>query len=209
LTDELIDTRNCYQGWSADKQRMFLRQLAATGSVTRAAEAVGMTARSAYYLRNRPEMKVFREAWMGALRAAADTLVALAFERAVTGTRQKYWQDGKLVGERLVPSDRMLTWLLARVAPPFPTRELGHRHTVAEDFQRSLEALPDYHPNMHDRAELERLAAQAAETGSEAQPENHLQPQVPHQPTALPAPAPAPGPARPHARKRTRTHESA
>lgn len=196
MDPEFATTRNCYQGWSADKQRMFLRHLAATGSVTRAAEAVGMTARSAYYLRNRPDAKAFRDAWMEALRAAGDTLVGIAFDRAINGALQKYWQDGKLVGERLVPSDRMLTWLLARIGPDLPFRPLGKQETTWADLEHRMTLLPELRPTGEDNAERHRLQAQA-----ELDAETPLQQLAP---TALPAPEPHRIPARP----RTRTHES-
>ncbi len=210
MDPELVATRNCYQGWSGEKQRAFLRQLAATGSVTRAAEAVGMTARSAYYLRNRPEAKAFREGWHHALKAASDTLVAIAFDRAVNGGLQKYWQDGKPVGERLVPSDRMLTWLLARVAPRLPVRHGGSSETPWDDLLESVVTLPDFHPNWHDARELERLDAENPPAPpAEPQPEPFA-----ILPAATPLPAPAEArssrPARAaRARPRARTHESA
>lgn len=196
MDPELTDTRNCYQGWSADKQRLFLRQLAATGSVTRAAEAVGMTARAAYYLRNRPQARVFREGWALALRAASDTLVAVAYDRAVHGARQKYWQDGKLVGERLVPSDRMLTWLLARIGPEIPTRPFGKAEAKWEDLEGKMPNLTLISPGLDEQDEAHRL------DHPNPQPEPQNQP-------ALPAPEPTPDPAPTRARPRARTHESA
>ena len=204
MDDELVDTRNCYQGWSADKQRMFLRQLAATGSVTRAAEAVGMTARAAYYLRNRPAARAFREGWDFALRAANDTLVSIAYDRAVHGARQKYWQDGKLVGERLVPSDRMLTWILGRMRPEIQKRGLGDPETQWQDLESRMPYLTAYEPIPDEQDEAFRLAARITR---EPQPEPQPDPQPePHEVVALPLPAP--GRTRTRTRSRARTHES-
>ena len=199
MDDELVDTRNRYQGWSADKQRMFLRQLAATGSVTRAAEAVGMTARAAYYLRNRPQAKAFREGWALALRAASDTLVAVAYDRAINGARQKYWQDGKLIGERLVPSDRMLTWLLARIDPDIPHQTYGVTETKWKDLEAKMPYLTQINPNPDEEDEAYRL-----ETENPPEPIPHRQ-----TPTALPAPTPTQDPQPKPTPTRTRTHESA
>jgi hypothetical protein len=195
MDPELVATRNCYQGWTADKQRMFLRQLAATGSVTRAAEAVGMTARAAYYLRNRPQARAFRDGWDLALRAASDTLVAVAYDRAINGALQKYWQDGKLVGERLIPSDRMLTWLLARIGPDLPARLLGRQETKWEDLEAQMPFLTQVSPNPDEQDEAWRLTTTPTPEPQPA-PEIHA---------ALPAPEPTPA----HTRPRARTHESA
>ncbi len=173
MDPELVATRNCYQGWSADKQRLFLRQLAATGSVTRAAEAVGMTARAAYYLRNRPQARAFREGWALALRAASDTLVAVAYDRAINGARQKYWQDGKLVGERLVPSDRMLTWLLARIGPDIPKPVYGRHEAKWEDLEARMPYLFQIGPTPDEQDEAGRLTARPApETAAGPTPTN-------------------------------------
>lgn len=198
MDDELVDTRNCYQGWSADKQRLFLRQLAATGSVTRAAEAVGMTARAAYYLRNRPAAGAFREGWSLALRAASDTLVAIAYDRAVHGARQKYWQDGKLVGERLVPSDRMLLWLLARTDAKIPLTPLG-RDTKWEDLEARMPYLTQINPRPDEEDEAYRLTRKIT---PEPEPQAAL-------PAPEPTPEPTPDPTPPRTRSRARTHESA
>jgi len=204
MDPELVATRNCYQGWSADKQRLFLRQLAATGSVTRAAEAVGMTARAAYYLRNRPQAHAFREGWALALRAASDTLVAVAYDRAVHGARQKYWQDGKLVGERLVPSDRMLTWLLARIGPEIPKRAFGANETKWEDLERKLPNLSLITPGPAEEDEAWRIEHRTA-PASEPDPQPDPQPDpIPLQPLSMPLPAPAETRAAPPARPRPR-----
>jgi hypothetical protein len=179
MDPELIDSRNCYQGWHADKQRLFLRHLAATGSVTRAAEAVGMTARAAYYLRNRPQAHSFRDGWAMALRVANDTLVAVAYDRAINGARQKYWQDGKLIGERLVPSDRMLTWLLARIGPDLPTCPFGTHERRWEEFETRLPRLTLINPNAEEIDEAHRINARAArEAEAQAQAEPQTAPPI-------------------------------
>ena len=44
-------------------------------------------------------------------------LSAVAFDRALNGRVEQIYRDGDLIGERRVPSDRLLTWLLARLDP--------------------------------------------------------------------------------------------
>ena len=44
-------------------------------------------------------------------------LSALAFDRAIHGRVEQFYRDGELIGEKQLPSDKLLTWLLARLDP--------------------------------------------------------------------------------------------
>ena len=63
----------------------FLRQLAATHSVTAAAGAVGMSRKSAYKLRTRLKGQPFDIAWEAAFRHGYDDLAHAALELALEG----------------------------------------------------------------------------------------------------------------------------
>lgn len=52
-----------HDGWSAERQLTFLKALARTSSVTRAAAAAGMSRESAYRLRARAAGALFAAAW--------------------------------------------------------------------------------------------------------------------------------------------------
>lgn len=102
-------------GWSADRQRLFIETLAETGSVHVSAKSAGLSARSSYGLRVRSAP--FAAAWDAAQQLAVGRLSALAFDRAIHGRIEQIYHDGELVGERRVPSERLLMWLLARLDP--------------------------------------------------------------------------------------------
>ena len=102
-------------GWSAERQRLFIENLAETGSVHMAAYSAGLSARSAYGLRVRSTP--FAAAWDAAQQLAVGRLSALAFDRAIHGRVEQVYHDGQLVGEKRVPSERLLMWLLARLDP--------------------------------------------------------------------------------------------
>lgn len=104
-------------GWTADRQRIFLSALAETGSISAACQSAGITARSAYRLRADPRGAAFAAAWNRALYVATHALTALAFERAARGSYREYWKNGELMGETRQPSDTMLKFLLTRLAP--------------------------------------------------------------------------------------------
>ena len=110
-------TRNRQSGWTAERQRTFIDHLSLTGSVGESAALVGVTSRSAYMLRNRAGGESFARAWDAALQLAATRLAAIAFDRALHGRSERFYKDGELVMERKMPSDYLLTWLLARLDP--------------------------------------------------------------------------------------------
>ena len=56
-----------HDGWTPERQRRFIEELAATRSISKACRAVGMSRDSAYSLRDRPEAAQFRLAWKQAL----------------------------------------------------------------------------------------------------------------------------------------------
>jgi len=112
---DLPDSRNRLAGWSADRQRVFLAALAETGSVHLASDHARLSARSAYRLRTRSP--AFARAWDSALTLSVGRLSAIVFDRAIHGRIEQVYRDGELIGERRVPNDRLLTWLLARLDP--------------------------------------------------------------------------------------------
>ena len=103
------------EGWSAIRQRLFIETLAETGSVHLSARAAGLSARSAYALRVRSAP--FAAAWDASQQLAVGRLSALAFDRAIHGRIEQVYHDGDLVGEKRIPSERLLMWLLARLDP--------------------------------------------------------------------------------------------
>lgn len=144
---ELEDSRKRLAGWSAERQRLFLSTLAETGSVHLASKAARLSARSAYRLRTRSP--AFAKAWDVALQLAVGRLGAIVFDRAINGRIEQVYQDGNLVAERRVPSDKLLTWLLARLDPKrfaLPWEQRGDSDPQAEAvsaFPALLETLTD------------------------------------------------------------------
>lgn len=145
----LEDSRKRLAGWSAERQRLFLANLAETGSVHLASAAARLTARSSYRLRARSP--AFAAAWDTAEQLAVGRLSALAFDRAIHGRTEQVWQQGELVAEKRLPSDRLLMWLLARLDPrrfaaPWELRKDGAADPQADArraFPAQLDALGD------------------------------------------------------------------
>ncbi len=120
-------------GWSDSKQRDFIEALADGGSVAEAARAVHMSPSSAYRLRRSPGGEAFARAWDAAVAQAVGMLVDVAFDRAINGTVEPVLDaDGRRIGSRHRPGDRMLMFLLAAHYPDRYGRQYRRRPARGE-----------------------------------------------------------------------------
>ncbi|MFW2828679.1 hypothetical protein [Sphingomonas sp. ID0503] len=131
-------TRARHDGWTADRQRVFIAVLAETGCVTDAADAAGVSPRSAYRLRARLDAADFAFAWDHALRQASNRLVSAAFEGAIHGRTQQIWKKGELAVQSRTPSDRLLIFLIKHLDP---NRFTHPSHSKINDRLRAPEYL--------------------------------------------------------------------
>lgn len=148
-----VALRPRHDGWTAARQRLFLTTLAETGCVTAAAEAVGLTPRSAYRLRAHPKGAAFARAWDKAQIAGGHRLLGIAFDRAINGSSRTVWKNGELVCETRVPSDRLLMFLLGKVMPhqfgPLTAAQAARAERPAwaqSDLPAAMDALVDVVP---------------------------------------------------------------
>ena len=143
----LESSRKRLAGWSAERQRLFLTVLAETGQVHLAAAAARLSVRSAQALRVRSP--AFNAGWRMAEQLGAGRLAPIAFDRSINGRIEQVYQGGELVGERRVPSDKLLMWLLARLDPKrfaLPWEQRGNADPQAEAaaaFPGLLDGLTD------------------------------------------------------------------
>ena len=169
---QAVELRRRKDGWTAERQRLFIDTYANTGSVAHAAEAADITPRSAYRLRNHPKGAAFKQAMDAAQMTAARRLLGIAFERAITGTPRTIWRDGRVVAETSLPSDRMLMFLLKNLMPDLfgrrgdPAERLARTESLQAGFSEAMAALTDVdveadlldiddyrpHPPMKDQA---------------------------------------------------------
>jgi hypothetical protein len=111
---QLVPVRPRDDGWSFERQREFLNQLAACGSVSKAARAVGMSRESAYALRRRADARGFAQAWDAARALAVEHLTEVAWDRALEGEVRPVYYHGELVGETRHYDNRLLLALIAQ-----------------------------------------------------------------------------------------------
>lgn len=159
--------RRRHDGFTPEKIAIFIRTLRATGSVTDAARAAGITRKTAYDLYGREDAGYFRAAWDEAMRGPANVvLAATAYDRAINGVEEAVWYKGEFRGWRVRHDNRLLMWLL-RVRDPLnfaPLDDLAGwlRH---RDVEAHLPTEP-----MIDRLEAAERAWEKRAPGSEAGP---------------------------------------
>ncbi len=110
-------------GWSPERQSLFLFALSRCGSVARAARSAGMTPRSAYQLLHAPGADSFAQAWDQALDEGVERVRADALQRALGGAFVPVFRRGRLVRVEHRRCDRLAIALLS-----------GHRPNV--DYHR-------------------------------------------------------------------------
>lgn len=101
-----------HDGWTPKRQRSFIEALAATACVEDSARSVGMSPKSAYRLRARPDAVAFRNAWDAALDFAVGALEAAIFSRAVHGVPVPHYYKGELVGEHRRYNDQLAMFVM-------------------------------------------------------------------------------------------------
>ena len=74
-----------HDGWTPERQRLFLIALAALGTVDAAAQAVGMSRISAYNLKKRSDAESFAREWDRAVGFGRSMMFDYAMERAING----------------------------------------------------------------------------------------------------------------------------
>lgn len=116
-----VPLRARIDGWTPERQRAFIRALAETRSVGRAAAVVGMSRASAYRLRDRPGASSFAAAWdAAAIRSETRTSAKIEadasslWDRALNGRVVPMMRKGEQVGERIRPDDAALMTLMRR-----------------------------------------------------------------------------------------------
>jgi hypothetical protein len=157
--DEAADPLSGYR-WTPVKQAAFLRQLSATHSVGKAADAVGMSRQSAYSLRSRLKGKAFDLAWDVAFHHSYDNLAHAALERALNGVEVPVFFQGEQVGSYRKFDERLTVALLHWSTAAGNVPLLGKHGPAAERHARAFEALV---------AKVE--AGDEIETGAESDPD--------------------------------------
>lgn len=128
--------------WTKPKMAAFLRELAATHSVSCAARAVGMSRQSAYKLRARLKGEPFDIAWEAAFQHGYDALHQAALERALHGVEVPVFWGGEQVGTRRHFDERLTCFLLS-ARNRQGAQQLGRYRAAADYWSERWDLLLD------------------------------------------------------------------
>jgi hypothetical protein len=114
LDNNFSETRHFrHDGWTPQKKRLFLERFAECGVLIEACEAAGMSAKSAYNLRDRDPL--FAAGLDAACVKARAPLADEAYSRARNGVVERIYKDGTVVAERHRYDNRLTMSVLARL----------------------------------------------------------------------------------------------
>ncbi|MEA3039851.1 MAG: 3-hydroxyacyl-CoA dehydrogenase, partial [Sphingomonadales bacterium] len=137
---EPVPLRYRTDGWTPAKQREFVEALRDTGVIRQALAQVGLSEQGLGRLRRRPEALAFDLACVAAQRSGVrDRLVSTAYERAIEGTIKGRYYHGELVSEERVYDNRLLMFLIGKLAPVL--EPVGESRRVEKDWEGWMEAI--------------------------------------------------------------------
>jgi len=131
-----------YDGWTPERQRIFLETLAECGTVQDACRAAGMSPASAYALRHRKSGALFALGWAAALRHARERLADELLSRAMHGCTETVERGDEIITRHRFDNRLSMAMLtrLDREAEKFDDAARTVT-TVAEDFEALLECV--------------------------------------------------------------------
>lgn len=164
-TPDLAQPKERHDGWSPDKQVVFLEALARTGNVRAAATYAGLSRESAYKLRRRGDGRAFARAWDAAIIHARDVFQDELLDRGLNGWSEAVWHQGEEVGTRERWSAPLFLAALARLDKMADGIDLaGNEARVAADhFDDLVEGIGEGSDCAELVAEIEAKAAPSSQ----------------------------------------------
>ena len=104
--------RTRHDGWTPQRQLAFIRVLAVTGQVSVACRTVGISRKSAYALRDRPDAASFARAWDIALTSGRQRMIDQVMTRAIQGVTTIMVRAGGVVEIGTGPDARLMSGFL-------------------------------------------------------------------------------------------------
>jgi hypothetical protein len=116
--DPVPSASNRHDGWTPEKQRAFIEELARIGVVSAAARAVGMSPKSAYALLKRAgQESAFARVWAVARDEGRFRAFNTAIDRSLNGVATPVFYRGRQIGERRRYSNGLLIAALRCMRP--------------------------------------------------------------------------------------------
>ncbi|WP_404334677.1 hypothetical protein AB2M62_13950 [Sphingomonas sp. MMS12-HWE2-04] len=134
-----------YDGWTPDRQRLFLEALSEGLPVNQASGIVGLSRQSAYALRHSPRGQAFALGWDAAVLLARNALVDALMERAFNGVREHATDSQGRTVTRFRHDNRLALAMLARLDriadAEKPAASAAAARAIAGDFAQYLDLI--------------------------------------------------------------------
>jgi len=134
-----------YDGWTPDKQTMFLRTISEGHSIKYACRVVGMSTQSAYALRRSARGAGFALGWQGALILGRERLADEMLDRVLNGVVETITHPDGRITERHRHDNRLGAAMLARMDRVADATRADPSHAaarlVAADFDQYLDLI--------------------------------------------------------------------
>jgi hypothetical protein len=133
-----------HDGWTPEKERIFILTLAESGTVADACRACGMSRDAAYKRRNSAAGRAFALAWEAALLLARPAIADDLMSRVRYGVVDRIYRNGELVAERHRHDNRLAMAVLSRLDRRVEEKAgaTAAIRAVAEEFEQFLDLLP-------------------------------------------------------------------
>lgn len=137
--------RTRHDGWTADRQRIFLQALSEGAGVTHACRVVGMSQQSAYALRRSARGAGFALGWQAAQLLGREVLADDLLERAMNGVTETFTYRNGDTAERHRHDNRLAMAMLSRMdrMADAARHEASHAaaRLVAREFDQYLDLI--------------------------------------------------------------------
>jgi hypothetical protein len=129
-----------YEGWTPEKQRLFLEAVSEGLPIKQACNVVGLSKQSAYALRQSPRGAGFALGWEAAVLLARNALADELMDRAFNGVREKVTSDDGRIATRHKQDNRLAMAVLNRLDRMAARGKTGQTaaQLVAADFAQYL-----------------------------------------------------------------------
>ena len=117
LEFEPVPRRARSNGLTPQRQRLFIKFLAATGSVHAACRSIGCSEHAVYNLRQCAGADSFAHAWERAVERGARRVRDVLLDQSINGIPETIYKDGEIVAERRVFNTRAQMWVAAHYMP--------------------------------------------------------------------------------------------
>lgn len=127
-------------GWTAERQALFLETLAHSGLVSEACRQAGMSPTSAYILRRRADGAPFALGWKAAVLLARDRLEDMLLEAAIAGVETVTTKEDGVTRRRSVNSGLSMAVLnrLDRHAAALDNEEAAMARAIGSAFEEFI-----------------------------------------------------------------------